>query len=241
MHNILTRRIPQAPQCFGRNVDRLIFNIKLPGADTSLILGHAHGRQKFSLDAGAAHGIQPDSRVAIYESNLLSNLDLSLGILGVADVKAFSSTLTRIPGTPSFKIPKEFFARELGSTIRVFSEQRTRLEKSLTSGLSELKDSRHGSYYSTIESAGIIISDRVDDADVKVVYEDVQDQHRVFFERHEDYGTPFIDSRFPYSLPADDSKGILRIVMSTARYNRYLNTTNANSHLPENKDRKSVV
>jgi len=93
-------------ECYGRNVDRLVFNPAGEAFHAFISCDTDHGNM--NLGAGFAHGVKPGTIYAIYRSNINSTKNRVLTYLVVSSVEdAFSAKLSFIEGQPrvDFKLP----------------------------------------------------------------------------------------------------------------------------------------
>ncbi|KAJ1303010.1 hypothetical protein OPQ81_011211 [Rhizoctonia solani] len=89
----LRTRQPQNPVCEGRHMNRLFFDAKVPGANTSFIAIKPNKSNEFYLQAGLAQGITPGSLFEIHETDIPGPTNRSLGKLEVDKVDPFVSHL----------------------------------------------------------------------------------------------------------------------------------------------------
>jgi hypothetical protein len=93
-------------ECYGRNVDRLVFNSVGEAFHAFISCRTDHGSMK--LGAGSAHGVEPGAIYAIYRSNINSTKNRVLTYLVVSSVDdGFSAKLSFLEGQPrvDFKLP----------------------------------------------------------------------------------------------------------------------------------------
>ena len=119
-------------QCFGRNTDRLLFDRAGGGAYHSFIRGQAEIGKDIKLSAGLAHGIVPETKLAIFYSNIKDVRNEKLELLGEVVVKSASNTtsiLRRISDGRGLPLPSIFYAvethypaSEVGKTVRILIE-----------------------------------------------------------------------------------------------------------------------
>lgn len=117
---------PQNPVCEGGNIDRIIFNAKVPGADGSFILitplkrsdvksiGNDSKTQKYYLQAGLAHGITPGNVFSVHTDHVFSPSNPSLGTFTVDEVGPVQSLLRCPEGFVPFTVPEPAYGRQIG-------------------------------------------------------------------------------------------------------------------------------
>jgi hypothetical protein len=101
--------------CYGRNVDRLLFNPAGGSAHYAFISGRAETDGTFRLFAGAAHGVEKGTTYAIYTNHVQTD-QKCIGHLNVEDttstINAITTELSPRPLDVSFNLPPIFFAVE---------------------------------------------------------------------------------------------------------------------------------
>ncbi|CAE7159374.1 unnamed protein product [Rhizoctonia solani] len=107
----LRTRQAQNPVCEGNHMDRIFFNAKVPGANTSYIVIKPNKSNEFYLQAGLAQGITPGSKFAIHESDVPGPTNLSLGTLEVDKVDPF---VARLKDANTLKLPAVCYGRQVG-------------------------------------------------------------------------------------------------------------------------------
>lgn len=119
--------------CYGRNIDRLLFNPRGGMAHYAFISGKAETDGSFILSAGRAHCIQEGMVYGIYGSQIATDRNKRLGYLSVFSVKDATAVLrgspldphspSDTPSNPSFYVPSVFYAVETYSsyqTLEIF-------------------------------------------------------------------------------------------------------------------------
>ena len=208
----------QTPHCEGQHINRRLFNKRAPGADGSFILGRReknedNGSYNFVLHAGVAQGVTKGSTYDVHSSNLVSDLDrpnLSLGIVIVSTVDAFSSEVSHMPGAPAFNIPRLFYGRlRTLATVKlaVYCNDRAWLETCLP------PDER--------ETLSVDIADDANDAALLLsVMED-----GIHFDRNDTMITPHIGSRLPHVVDRTDFPLIREVIKRFIHFNYHLTRT----------------
>ncbi|KAJ1303007.1 hypothetical protein OPQ81_011208 [Rhizoctonia solani] len=105
---------PQDPVCEGINVDRILFDAKVSGADKSFILLEAKEAGIY-LRAGTTHGITPGCVFAIHADLILDSTNPAIGTMIVDQVSPFQSLLKLPDGALDFMIPKPAYGRQVGA------------------------------------------------------------------------------------------------------------------------------
>src|ERR1700761_7605178 len=111
----------QTPHAEGHGLNRFLFQTRFNSVS---IVGHRDNSNIF-LEAGSAHGISPSTVFAIFNDPLLSCATAQLGRLQVArnDVGEMTSRLSFISEQRHFRVPNQFYAREIsGTKIRIFCD-----------------------------------------------------------------------------------------------------------------------
>ncbi|KDN44151.1 hypothetical protein RSAG8_05624, partial [Rhizoctonia solani AG-8 WAC10335] len=118
----LNTSLPQHPVCEGKNTQRIFFNSKVPGADSSFILIKTDA-QGVHLQAGSAQGITPQSQFEVYANHVLGVNNPPLGIFEVESVQPFQSTLKRVE-PPNLDLVELTYGRQVAygkeQVMRVF-------------------------------------------------------------------------------------------------------------------------
>ncbi|CAE6503047.1 unnamed protein product [Rhizoctonia solani] len=107
----LRTRQPQNPVCEGKNIDRLFFNAKVPGANTSFIVIKPDKTNTFWLQAGLAQGITPGSKFAIHATDIPGTANPELGVLEVDQVNPF---VARLKDASTLNLPEVSYGRQVG-------------------------------------------------------------------------------------------------------------------------------
>ncbi|CAE6497202.1 unnamed protein product [Rhizoctonia solani] len=104
----------QDPVCEGININRMLFNAMVSGADNSFILLEEKGSGIY-LQAGAVHGITPGCIFAIHADLILDPTNPPLGTMIVDQVSPFESLLKVTGDTLGFAIPNPAYGRQIGA------------------------------------------------------------------------------------------------------------------------------
>ncbi|CAE6421415.1 unnamed protein product, partial [Rhizoctonia solani] len=105
---------PQDPVCEGVNVNRMLFNAMVSGADNSFILLEEK-QGGIYLQAGSVHGITPGCLFAIHADLVLGPTNPPLGNMVIDQVSPFESLLKVVDSTSNFTIPKPAYGRQIGA------------------------------------------------------------------------------------------------------------------------------
>ena len=101
--------------CYGRNVDRLLFNPAGGRAHYAFISGRAETDGSFTLFAGAARGVEKSTTYAIYANHIQTD-QKCIGHLNVKGgkhaIRAITTQLSPRPLDIPFDLPPVFFAVE---------------------------------------------------------------------------------------------------------------------------------
>ncbi|KAH7337210.1 caspase domain-containing protein [Rhizoctonia solani] len=108
---LLRTRQPQNPVCEGKNIDRLLFDAKVPSVNTSFIVIKASKVNEFCLQAGLAQGITPGDTFAIHATDIIGPENPSLGILEVDKVEPF---VARLKDLNVINLPEVCYGRQVG-------------------------------------------------------------------------------------------------------------------------------
>ncbi|CAE6454717.1 unnamed protein product [Rhizoctonia solani] len=105
---------PQNPVCEGINVNRMLFNAMVSGADNSFIILEDKESGVY-LRAGAIHGITPGCLFAIHADLVLGPTNPPLGNMVVDRVSPFESLLKWTDNTSNFALPKPSYGRQISA------------------------------------------------------------------------------------------------------------------------------
>jgi len=118
-YNDLRRRIPQldgqTPQCEGEHTDRFLFNA-LSINEPTLYQVKSQDENRYTMDAGAIHGITEQSKFAIYESRLINSDVKPVAMMKAETVEAFSTKMSIVPLTKTHDFT-EGFALKTSATM----------------------------------------------------------------------------------------------------------------------------
>ncbi|CAE6434402.1 unnamed protein product [Rhizoctonia solani] len=105
---------PQNPVCEGINVNRMLFNAMVSGADNSFIILEEKDSGIY-LRGGAVHGITPGCLFAIHADLVLGPTNPPLGNMVVDRVSPFESLLKWTDNTSKFALPKPPYGRQISA------------------------------------------------------------------------------------------------------------------------------
>jgi hypothetical protein len=206
----------QTPHCEGQHINRRLFNKRAPGADGSFILGKKDPpsdpdlKSCFVLHAGAAQGVTKGSTYEVHPSNLIPDLEhpnLSLGVLVVSEVDAFSSELSYTPEHPAFRVPSLFYCR-----------LKTRADKKLPLYCGD------SAWLETVfpsDECDRLSVDLVDNANAAALCLSVINDE-VYFERKDAIINRYIRSRLPHQVHHSDFALIRQIIRCAMHFNYHL-------------------
>ena len=215
-HNLDFR---QTAHCEGQEVDRRLFNNRALGADNSFILARGEiSSGMIILEAGAAHGITVNSRMAIYASNLLETAGTQNPCLGYLTVTS-AGPFTCILGVPSdtsqqFRPPPCNF--QVYCLLECPASQKIALYCKYRFWLKNVFPPEQE------KNLGITIVDDVEHCDLELIVIG----GKVYFDRRRDVLiTPHIGARISHTIDVNDASAIREVVKSFSRFYRHLTRT----------------
>ncbi|KAH7337327.1 caspase domain-containing protein [Rhizoctonia solani] len=107
----LRTRQPQNPVCEGKNIGRLFFDAKVPGANTSFIVIKQDKTKAFWLQAGLSQGVTPGSKFSIHATDIPGPANPTLGTLEVDQVDPF---VARLKDANTLNLPEVSYGQQVG-------------------------------------------------------------------------------------------------------------------------------
>ncbi|KAG2007359.1 hypothetical protein CC2G_015053 [Coprinopsis cinerea AmutBmut pab1-1] len=209
----------QTPHFEGKNLNRLIFNVRGSRSDPFLIpvqrTKNENGTYTYTLEAGLAQGIEPNSRFDAYKENILNRGEGGrrnpvLGSLIATKVDAFTSVLEPLP-EQKFPVPAEqtFFARWSDPSrqpVYIYSKDKDWINSIFPPDVAQ--------------RLGVMIADKEDQASLVLTPDPTEDV--VYFDRNDTLAKPFIGSRFHHTVNKTPPEPIHEVVRAWRHFYYHL-------------------
>jgi len=203
----------QVPHCEGNGIDRPIFNLRGERSDPSFIAGERHKRPgetqiTVTIEAGHAQGITLGEVFSIHETNRSGSP--SIGTLVATNVQTSSTTLGQRPGLRPFKIPRNFYAKQIEWTNeppKVYCEDRIWLERVFPS-----------------DKRKIVAVERPEEADLIIAL----DGETATISRTDPLINEYVPSPLPHIFDKDAYDDVRTIVGAWQHFNYHLNRKGKN-------------